>query len=72
MFRSLLPDDELLVKDWLHQYLTEHLQWWAEVFGAEPQTKVEDLVERDWQELLESSEKKDAFVTVAGSLSMQR
>jgi hypothetical protein len=58
MLCSLAAADEFVIKGGLSGKLAKHPAWWAGVFGAEPQSKLESLVERDCQELLECAQKK--------------
>ena len=64
--RQLKKEDEATVKDWLRDYLTQHLNWWSEVYGVAPQNDLETLVKEEWAELLEAASKEEMFVGVVG------
>lgn len=64
--RDLSIEDETTVKDWLGDYLTQHIDWWSEAYGVAPQTKLETLIKEEWAELLEAVSKEETFVNVAG------
>lgn len=62
--RRLGADDAPTVQRWLRTYLGEHLAWWAEAYGRAPESSLDGLVRRDWDDLLEAGASDAAFVRV--------
>jgi ribosomal protein S18 acetylase RimI-like enzyme len=67
--RTLHQDDASTVREWLRSYLGTHLAWWAEAYGKRPQSSLEELVQRDWDGLLEASRAPTSIVRIAGANS---
>lgn len=63
--RKLEPTDETTVKTWLRPYLAQHLTWWAAAYGITPRRSLQDLVSREWDDLLTASRALEGFVGVA-------
>jgi GNAT superfamily N-acetyltransferase len=63
--RTLHQDDGSTVREWLKAYLGEHLTWWAKAYGNRPQSSLEELVQRDWDRLLEASTADTSIVRIA-------
>ena len=63
--RSLRETDEIVVKTWLRPYLREHLGWWEAAYGVAARVPLEDLVRREWNDLLGASRAADSFVSLA-------
>ena len=71
-FERLKKDDETAVCRWLEGHLVEHMTWWSKQIGPAWTTdhirehlREHQLVEKEWQELLEDSTKENRFVTIA-------
>ena len=62
--RPLRPDDAPTVQRWLTAYLGEHLAWWAEAYGRAPESSLDELVQRDWDDLVEAGASDTTFVRV--------
>lgn len=63
--RTLRATDETTVKGWLRPYLAQHLTWWTAAYGAAPRYSLQDLVSREWDDLLAASCAPEGFVGVA-------
>jgi ribosomal protein S18 acetylase RimI-like enzyme len=64
--RPLRENDATVVQLWLSDYLGEHRAWWAAAYGREPESSLEELVRRDWDDLCEASGSVSSFVRAAG------
>jgi GNAT superfamily N-acetyltransferase len=64
--RDLHEDDAPTIRAWLEAYLSEHLNWWQQAYGALPERPLVDLIERDWKELWEARTSTTSFVQVLG------
>jgi ribosomal protein S18 acetylase RimI-like enzyme len=49
--RPLRADDEATVRVWLAAFLAQHQSWWAGGYGRAPVAELNELVEREWQEV---------------------
>lgn len=67
--RALRPEDAPIVKSWLRTYLTEHLSWWQEAYGRAPEGSLDELVEKNWHNLIEASIGDQCVRVVDGPLS---
>ena len=67
--RTLRPEDAPVVKSWLRTYLTEHLTWWQEAYGRTPEGSLNELVEKNWHNLLEARLGQQFVQVVDGPLS---
>ncbi len=63
--RELGITDETSLKRWLRPYLEEHLAWWTVAYGSAPRYQIDDLIDRDWAELISASRTSEHFVRVA-------
>ena len=53
--RALRHEDAPVIKPWLRTYLTEHLTWWQEAYGRTPEGSLDELVEKNWHNLIEAN-----------------
>ncbi len=63
--RDLRAADEEAVRAWLRAHLSQHLAWWQDAYGHPPASSLDDLVEREWQDL-RASAAGEGFVAVLG------
>lgn len=63
--RAMTAEDEPLIRGWLSDYLQEHRRWWAKVYGRNPGSTLESLVEHEWKRLQEAASAGTGFVRVA-------
>lgn len=68
-FRPLRSSDAATVKRWLNSYLGEHLERWEQAYRRKSEASLHDLVDRDWEELLEASDSGDSFIRVMEATS---
>ncbi len=68
--RELRGEDAPTIQSWLHTYLAEHLAWWQQVYGAPPESDLSELVQRNWQELMEAGSPRQ-WVRVIGEAKPQ-
>lgn len=66
MLRSLTPEDAATVQCWLQDHIKQHVTWWEKAYQIQARTRLQDLVLKDWQSLLEDSSKPDRMVLVFG------
>ncbi|WP_407570200.1 GNAT family N-acetyltransferase [Deinococcus altitudinis] len=63
-FRQLEPRDEATVRGWLTVFLRQHQDWWAAGYDRSPAATLPELVERDWQELVQAAASPQRLVAV--------